>query len=53
MAHNLFDTLKELKLPSGATGRFYSLPALAASGAGPVARLPVSIRLVLESVPTA
>ncbi len=50
MAHNLFDTLKELKLPSGATGRYYSLPALANAGMPKVARLPVSIRLVLESV---
>jgi len=50
MPHNLFDTLKELKLPSGATGRFYSLPALEQAGVGAVSRLPVSIRLVLESV---
>jgi aconitate hydratase len=50
MAHNLFDTLKELKLPSGATGRFYSLPALERAGVGPISKLPVSIRLVLESV---
>ena len=50
MDHNLFDTLKELKLPSGATGRYYSLPALANAGLPKVARLPVSIRLVLESV---
>jgi len=50
MAHNLFDTLKELKLPSGATGRFYSLPALCRANHPKVARLPVSIRIVLESV---
>ncbi|MCL4761592.1 MAG: aconitate hydratase, partial [Burkholderiales bacterium] len=50
MAHDLFDTLKELKLPSGAAGRYYSLPALEAAGIAKVSRLPVSIRLVLESV---
>jgi aconitate hydratase len=50
MPHNLFDTLKELKLPSGASGKFYSLPALCRANHPKVARLPVSIRLVLESV---
>jgi aconitate hydratase len=50
MAHQLFDSLKELKLPSGAAGRYYSLPALEAAGVGKVSRLPVSIRIVLESV---
>ena len=50
MAHNLFDTLKEMRLASGASGRFYSLPALEQAGIGKISRLPVSIRLVLESV---
>jgi aconitate hydratase len=50
MPHNLHDTLKEFKLGSGAAGRFYSLPALEAAGVGKVSRLPVSIRIVLESV---
>ncbi|MHB8494100.1 MAG: aconitate hydratase [Casimicrobiaceae bacterium] len=50
MAHNLFDTVKELRLASGATGRYYSLPALEKAGVGKVSRLPVSIRIVLESV---
>ncbi len=50
MAHNLFDTQKELRLASGAVGRFYSLPALEAAGVAKVSRLPVSIRIVLESV---
>src|SRR5690242_11112803 len=50
MAHDLFDTLKELRLASGTTGRYYSLPALEAAGVGNVSRLPVSIRIVLESV---
>ena len=50
MAHQLFDTLKDLALPAGAGGRYYSLPALEAAGVGKVSRLPVSIRIVLESV---
>ncbi len=44
------DPLQEFNLGSGRTGRFYSLPALEKAGVGPIARLPVSIRLVLESV---
>jgi aconitate hydratase len=35
---------------SGTQGKFYSLPALESSGVGPVSKLPVSIRIVLESV---
>ncbi len=49
MAHNAFKTLKELKLASGKGGSFYSLPALARTFPN-VRRLPVSIRIVLESV---
>jgi aconitate hydratase len=48
--HNLFDSLKEFDLGQGRKGAFYSLPALEKAGAGAVSRLPVSIRLVLESV---
>jgi aconitate hydratase len=48
--HNLFGTLRTFDLGSGRTGRFYSLPALEKAGVGPISRLPVSIRLVLESV---
>jgi aconitate hydratase len=50
MPHNLHNTLRELKLASGGSGRFYSLPALEQAGVGRVSRLPVSIRIVLESV---
>jgi aconitate hydratase len=50
MPHNLFDTLKELRPASGAPGRYYSLSALEQAGVGKVSRLPVSIRIVLESV---
>src|SRR6266436_2177630 len=48
--HNLFDTLQKFDLGDGRQGRFYSLPALEKAGIGPVSRLPVSIRLVLEAV---
>jgi aconitate hydratase len=37
-------------LGSGGTGRLVSLPALAAAGFGDMATLPVSLRIVLESV---
>lgn len=50
MAHNLFNTLKELSLPAGKKAKYYSLPALEAAGLGRISRLPVSIRIVLESV---
>jgi aconitate hydratase len=50
MPHNLHDTLQQFKLASGASGQFYSLPALEKAGIGRVSRLPVSIRIVLESV---
>jgi aconitate hydratase len=49
-SHNLFGTLQNFELGSGKTGKFYSLPALEKAGVGPISKLPVSIRLVLESV---
>src|SRR5579863_8045534 len=48
--HKLFDTLKEFDLGQGKKGHFYSLPALEKAGVGQISKLPVSIRLVLESV---
>jgi aconitate hydratase len=50
MSHNLFDTRKTLQSKVGAPLQYYSLPALEAAGIGKVSRLPVSIRIVLESV---
>src|SRR5215213_6518927 len=50
MAHNLFNTLQTFTTEKGKSGQFYSLPQLEAEGVGPVSRLPVSIRVVLESV---
>ena len=48
--HNLFNTLQSFDLGNGRTGQFYSLPALEKAGVGPISKLPVSVRLVLESV---
>jgi aconitate hydratase len=48
-AHAFASTLKNFKTASGKTGRFYSLPALAKEFPK-VSRLPVSMRIVLESV---
>jgi aconitate hydratase len=48
--HNLFDTLQEFDLGNGRKASFYSLPQLEKAGIGQVSQLPVSIRLVLESV---
>lgn len=50
MAHTLFNSLQEFTLGDGGTGKYYSLPALEAAGVGPISKLPVSIRIVLESV---
>ncbi|KND55303.1 Aconitate hydratase 2-methylisocitrate dehydratase [Candidatus Paraburkholderia kirkii] len=49
MAHNLHNTLKEFDSGSG-KGKFYSLPQLGDALKVKIQRLPVSIRLVLESV---
>ena len=48
--HNLWDTLQTFEVGDGRRGRFYSLPQLEKAGLGPISRLPVSLRLVLESV---
>ena len=50
MSHNLFDTRQSFKLASGKEATLYSLPALEKAGIGNISRLPVSIRIVLESV---
>src|SRR3982751_1818161 len=50
MPHNLFNTLQTFSPSRGREGRFYSLPQLEREGIGPISRLPVSIRIVLESV---
>jgi aconitate hydratase len=48
--HNLLNTLQKFDFGSGKPGNFYSLPALEKAGVGAISILPVSIRLVLESV---
>src|SRR5438477_7045312 len=50
MPHQLFDSLQTFALGQGRTGQFYSLPQLEKDGFGPISKLPVSIRIVLESV---
>src|SRR5438067_2152733 len=50
MPHNLFNTLQSFSPATGKTGQLYSLPQLEKEGVGQVSRLPVSIRIVLESV---
>ena len=50
MTHNLFNTLQEFETGSGKRARYYSLPALEKAGLGLISKLPVSIRIVLESV---
>jgi len=49
MPHNAFNTFKTFTTSTGKSGSLYSLPALAATFPN-VKRLPVSIRVVLESV---
>ncbi|MGI8788355.1 MAG: aconitate hydratase [Pyrinomonadaceae bacterium] len=50
MAHNLFNTQQTFKTGSGADGTFYSLPQLEKEGVAKISCLPISIRIVLESV---
>src|SRR5471030_1553430 len=45
-----FKTKQQFDLGSGKQGSLYSLPALEKQGVGPISRLPISIRIVLESV---
>ena len=49
-SHNLLGTLKIFDAGNGRRGKFYSLPALEQAGVGNISRLPVSLRIVLESV---
>ncbi len=50
MAHELFQSRQTFGFAGGRTGWFYSLPQLEKEGVGRTSRLPVSIRIVLESV---
>jgi aconitate hydratase len=48
--HDEFKTLRKLDAGTGREAFFYSLPALEEQGIGKISRLPISIRIVLESV---
>ncbi|MFM9969878.1 MAG: aconitate hydratase AcnA, partial [Burkholderiales bacterium] len=48
--NNPFNTLQSFKISGGKSGQFQSLPALAKALGVNLSRLPVSIRIVLESV---
>jgi aconitate hydratase len=50
MKNNPFDVERSLALPDGRTLRYASLPALEQAGVGAVSRLPISLRVVLESL---
>ena len=46
----MIDARQHLRLPSGASRTYYSLPQLEQTGVGRLSRLPVSLRILLESV---
>ncbi|HAF15766.1 MAG TPA: aconitate hydratase [Blastocatellia bacterium] len=50
MPQGPFNSLQTFDVAAGQSGRFYSLPQLEKEGVGPISKLPVSIRIVLESV---
>ncbi|MFL6228309.1 MAG: aconitate hydratase [Pyrinomonadaceae bacterium] len=50
MSRNTLNTLKEFTISGSKKGKFYSLPALEKKLGANISRLPVSIRIVLESV---
>ncbi len=49
MTQNPFATPQEFKYGSGKSGKYYSLPDLERAGVGKISRLPISLRIVLES----
>src|SRR5215210_4776699 len=50
MTHNLFHSLQDFTFADNQSGKFYSLPQLEREGIAEISKLPVSIRIVLESV---
>jgi aconitate hydratase len=50
MTHNLFNTFQEFDAGSGAKSHYFSLPQLEKEGVGRISRLPICVRIVLESV---
>ena len=49
-AQVVIDVLQRLELPSGSSGSYHSLPLLEKKGVAKISRLPVSLRILLESV---
>src|SRR5260370_32501789 len=50
MPQGPFNSLQTFNAVPAQPGRFYSLPQLEKEGVAPISKLPVSIRIVLESV---
>ena len=50
MTKDLFNCLQDLTLSNNQDTQYYSLPALEKNGLGRISRLPVCIRVILESV---
>jgi aconitate hydratase A / 2-methylisocitrate dehydratase len=50
MPASIFNSLQSFNPSTGKTGQFYSLPQLEKEAVGPISRLPVCLRIVLESV---
>ena len=48
--HNLHNSLQTITLKNGETRKIYSLSALETAEVGPISKLPISIRIVLEAV---
>ncbi|MCS6786944.1 MAG: aconitate hydratase AcnA [Thiobacillaceae bacterium] len=48
--HSLYDSRQNFEVGPSRRGLLYSLPQLEKAGIGPISRLPVSIRIVLESL---
>src|SRR5829696_3530657 len=50
MTHELYDSRQKFTTGDGSEGVYYSLPKLEEAGIGKISRLPISVRIVLESV---
>jgi len=50
MTNSPFNSLQSFTTGDGQSGKFYSLPQLEKENVGPISNLPISIRIVLESV---
>ena len=49
MTPNPFNTQQQFQFGAGKSGQYHSLPALEKAGVGKISRLPISLRIVLES----